>query len=69
MSVYLIVIAIIALVCLSAFFSGSEMAAQTLDLSDFSVRAPVGQTAMHCPQLTQGVSARDFPKGEATTVL
>ena len=46
-------------------WSGSARAAQTLSVSSFSVRAPVGQTAMHWPQVTQADFAQVHVKGAA----
>ncbi len=38
-------------------FKGSFKACQIASVLSFSVSAPVGQTAIHCPQETQGTSA------------
>ena len=46
-------------VCTTTCLDGSRSAAHTLAVSSFSVSAPVGHTAMHWPQETQGES----PKG------
>ena len=40
-----------------------------IGISLFSLRAPVGQAAMHCPQLMQGTSARDLSKAGAMVVV
>ena len=48
---------------------GSLRAAQTLSVSSCSIRAPVGQTAMHWPQYTQAVSPRGMSKAEPMWVL
>ena len=52
-------------VCTTTCLAGSASAAHTLSVSSFSVRAPVGQTAMHWPQETQAASPRGVFKGAA----
>ena len=50
-------------------FSGSLMASRTLSISSRSWSAPVGQTATHWPQATQGASFRSDSKAHAMCVL
>ena len=49
-------------------FVGSAIAAITLSISDLSVIAPVGQTLIHCPHPTHGVSAKLFSKAQPILV-
>ena len=50
------------------YLEGSASAATTLSISDFSVKAPVGQTVIHCPQPTQATEERGFSKAQAMWV-
>ena len=53
----------------TTYLSGSLSAAHTSLVASFSVSAPVGQAAMHWPQLMQATSLRLLPNSEPTCVL